>query len=57
LASEATLGGRRFYSNEEEMAFHEWLRIYEPDFYRDGIFKLVPIWEEFINVLGDYVKK
>jgi hypothetical protein len=29
----------------------------EPDFYCDGIFKLVPRRDEFMNVLGDYVEK
>jgi hypothetical protein len=52
------LGGRRFHNNEEvEMAVGEWLRMQEPDFYRDGIFKLVPKWDKCINVLGDYAEK
>jgi hypothetical protein len=29
----------------------------EPDFYSDGIFKLVPRWDKCINVLGDYTEK
>jgi hypothetical protein len=37
------LGGRRFLGNEEaEMAVSEWLRMKEPDLYRDGNFELVP---------------
>jgi hypothetical protein len=33
------VGYRRFHSNEEvEMAVREWMRMQEPDFYRDGIF-------------------
>jgi hypothetical protein len=37
------LRGRRFHSEEEvEMAVRDWLRMQEPDFYRDGIVKLVP---------------
>jgi hypothetical protein len=52
------LGGCRFHNNEEvEMVAGEWLRMQEPDFYRDGIFKLVPRWDKCINVLGDYVEK
>jgi hypothetical protein len=52
------LAGRRFHSNEEaEMAVRGLLRMQRPDFYRDGIFKLVPRWEKCINVLGDYVEK
>jgi hypothetical protein len=56
--SQQQLGGRRFHNNEEvEMAVGEWLRMQEPDFYRDGIFKLVPRWDKCINVLRDYVEK
>jgi hypothetical protein len=52
------LGGRQLHSNGEvEMAVGEWLRVQEPDCYRDGIFKLVPKWDKCINVLGEYVKK
>jgi hypothetical protein len=52
------LAGRRFHSNEEaEMAVRGLLRMQEPDFYRDGIFKLVPRWEKCISVLGDYFEK
>jgi hypothetical protein len=29
---------------EVEMAVCEWLRMQEPDFSRDGNFKIVPIW-------------
>jgi hypothetical protein len=56
--SQQHLGGRRFHNNEEvEMAVGEWFRMQEPDFYRDGIFKLVPRWDKCTNVLGDYVEK
>jgi hypothetical protein len=56
--SQQHLGGRRFHNNEEvEMAVGERLRMQEPDFYRDGIFKLVPRWDKCISVLGDYVEK
>jgi hypothetical protein len=56
--SQQHLGGRRFHNNEEvEMAVGEWLRMQEPDFYRDGIFKLVPRWDKCISVLGDRVEK
>jgi hypothetical protein len=52
------LGSCRIHNNEEvELAFGNWLRIQEPDFYRDGVFKLVPRWDKCINVLGDYVEK
>jgi hypothetical protein len=51
-------GGRRFHSNEEvQMAVREWLRVQEPDFYSDGVFKLVPRWDKCISVLGDHVNK
>jgi hypothetical protein len=39
------------------MAVREWLQMQEHDFYRDGIFKLVPRWDKSINALVDYVKK
>jgi hypothetical protein len=46
-------GGRRFHSNEEvEMVVRELLRMQQPDFYREGIFKLVPEWDKCINILG-----
>jgi hypothetical protein len=52
------LGGRLFHNNEEvEIAVDEWLRMQKPNFYRDGIFKLVPRWDKCINVLGDYIEK
>lgn len=40
-----------FHNNEEvevEMVVCEWLRMHEPDLYRDGIFKLGPRWEKLI---------
>jgi hypothetical protein len=40
-----------------ELAVSEWLRMEVPDFYRDGILKLVPRWNKRIDVLGDYVEK
>jgi hypothetical protein len=52
------LEGRRFLSSEEvEMAVSEWLRMQEPNFFGDGIFKLMPRWDKCITVLGDYVEK
>jgi hypothetical protein len=39
------------------MAVRKWLRMQQPDFYSDGIFKFVPSWDKCINVLGDYVEK
>jgi hypothetical protein len=52
------LAGRQFHNNEEvEMAVNEWLCMQEPDFYRDGIFKLVPKWDKCISVLGYCVEK
>jgi hypothetical protein len=42
---------------KRKMAVYEWLRMQEPDFYRDGIFKLVPRWDKCILVLGDYVAR
>jgi hypothetical protein len=56
--SQQHLGGHRFYNNEDvEMAVGERLQMQEPDFYCDGIFKLVLKWDKCINVLRDYVKK
>jgi hypothetical protein len=52
------LAGRRLHSDEEvQMAVCERVRIQEPDFYRDGIFKHVRRWGKYINVLRDYVEK
>ena len=39
------------------MAVREQLRMQKPNFYRDGIFKLVPRWDKHISVLGDYAEK
>jgi hypothetical protein len=39
------------------MAVGEWLQMQDPDFFCDGIFKLVPRCVKVINVLGDYVEK
>ena len=39
------------------MTIREWLQVQEPDFYSDGIFKLVPRWDKYINVLGDNAEK
>jgi hypothetical protein len=41
----------------KKMAIRECLRMQEPDFYRDGIFKLVPRWDKSIHVLRDYAEK
>jgi hypothetical protein len=40
-----------------EIAISEWLRLQEPDFCGDGIFKLVPRWDKYINALGDNSEK
>jgi hypothetical protein len=48
------LGCRRFHNNEKvKMSIGEWLRMQEPDFYWDGIFKLVPGWDKCVSVLWD----
>jgi hypothetical protein len=39
------------------MAVRERLRMQEPDFYRDGIFKSVPRWDKCVNVPEDFVEK
>jgi hypothetical protein len=39
------------------MAVREWLWMQEPDFNRDGIFKLVPKEAKWTNVLGDSDEK
>lgn len=49
-----------FHSNEKlEMAVRELLRIQDPVFYRDRVFKLVPRWDKYnrISVLRDCVEK
>jgi hypothetical protein len=52
------LKGRRFHSNEEvEMAVRKWLRVQQPGFYGDGIFKVVLRRDRFIILLGDYDEK
>jgi hypothetical protein len=38
------------------MAVCKSLQTQEPDFYRDGIFKLVPKWDKCIIVPRDYVE-
>jgi hypothetical protein len=43
-------------NEEEEMAVREQLRIQQPDFYRDVIFKLAPNWDKCTSVLADYVE-
>jgi hypothetical protein len=37
------------------MSAREWLPIHTPDFYHDGIFKLLQKLDKYINVLGNYV--
>lgn len=45
------------HENEQgEMVVCEWLRMYDPDFYCVGIFKLVPRWDRCICVLGNCVE-
>jgi len=39
------------------MVLWEWLRIKGPDFYHDGNFIPVQIWERCISVFGDYAAK
>ena len=52
------LEGHQFHSNEEfEIAVCEWVQMHKPDFYCDGIFKLVPKWGKCINTLKDYDEK
>jgi hypothetical protein len=47
-----------FNNNEEvEMAVLEWLQVQEPYLCRDGIFKPVPIWDECVMGIEDYVYK
>lgn len=47
------LGGRRFHNNDEvEMSICEWLPMQETNFHGDGIFKLVPGWGKYVNILG-----
>jgi hypothetical protein len=40
-----------------ELAVREWLEMQQLNFYRDGIFELVPRWDKRINVLVDCVEK
>ena len=39
------------------MTIREWLQVQEPHFNSDGIFKLVPRWDKYINVPGDNAEK
>jgi hypothetical protein len=39
------------------MAIREWLRMREPDSFREGIFKPRPKCDKWISVLGSYVEK
>jgi hypothetical protein len=41
----------------QQTAVGEWVRMQEPDFYREGIFKLVPRWDKCISVLVEYVER
>jgi hypothetical protein len=41
-----------FHNNAEaDMAVRKWLRMEESDLYRDNVFKLLPSWNKFIDVL------
>jgi hypothetical protein len=56
--SEAILGISPISVNEQwEMALREWLRIQKPDFYDDGIFKLRPKRDKFIDMSENYAEK
>lgn len=57
--AEKTIGkSRRFHSSEEvAMAIREWLRKRERDLKNDEIFKLLPKWNNRINVLWDKADK
>lgn len=49
------LGGGHFHCNEEvEIAVHECLHVQKLHLCNEGIFKLMPRWEKYINV---YFKK
>jgi hypothetical protein len=39
------------------MAVIGQFRMEKSDFYRDGIFKLVPRWEKYISVFGDHAEE
>jgi len=46
-----------FHSNVAmEMAVREWLQIQKHEFHSDEIFKLMLVWERYVNVLGEYVE-
>jgi hypothetical protein len=57
--AEATLGKlRRFHSSEKvATAIREWLQRRERDFKHEEIFKLLPRWDNRINVLWDNADK
>jgi hypothetical protein len=38
------------------VAVREWMRLEEPDFCRDEIFILMPVWDKCIDVLGIVLK-
>jgi len=50
------LGGNRFRYNEE-VAIREWLRIQDPDFYRNGFFNTRSEIGKCVSVPGDYGEK
>jgi hypothetical protein len=50
--------GCLIHSNEEvEMNILKWLSMQEPNFYRDGIFKLMPGLDRWTNMFGQCDEK
>ena len=47
-----------FHNNEEVVSsVREWLRVQKPNFFHNGILILLPRWDKYINVSGDFAEK
>jgi hypothetical protein len=40
-----------------EMVVFELLQVREPNFYCNGIFQVVPEWDKYIDMYGNYIEK
>jgi hypothetical protein len=49
------LGGKRFYNNQEQS--RKWLKELAVKVYDNGIQKLVPRLQKYLDLDGDYVEK
>jgi histone-lysine N-methyltransferase SETMAR len=52
------LGGKRFYDDDDlKAAVQKWLTSQATAFYEEGIQKLVPRYNQCLNIGGEYVEK